>query len=311
MILFLSLISCVDYELNRRKMSDSYVQPSRESGVDILWVIDNSASMFEEQEQLANHVSHFTDYITAAPVDFRIGVITTDMSGEEPGRFIEQQQLHPGTLELADAFADLIVLEEGSRDEKGFETTLLALEPEGINQDFIDPAADLEVIFFSDEDEQSEMSAESFVSSLNSLRSNSNIAVNAITGDPPEGCASVFGAADPGFKYHEVQENTLGLRESICSLDYNAMLERIALKVLGLENTFALNAAPDLDTMEVLVDGALVHRRERHGWQYDAGQNAIVFDGFAVPPPGAEIVFKYFLWIGTEDDLEEEVEGEQ
>ena len=89
------------------------------------------------------------------------------------------------------------------------------------------------------------------------------------------------------------------------------MLERIALKVLGLENTFALSTAPDLDSMEVLVDGALVHRRERHGWHYNAGLNAIVFDGFAVPPPGAEIVFKYFLWIGTEDSLEEAVEGEE
>lgn len=311
MTLLLLLVSCVDYELNRRQMVESYVQPSREAGVEILWVIDNSASMFEEQEQLANHVAHFTDYITAAPVDFRIGVITTDMAVEKPGQLVDNQLLHPGTLDLADAFADLILLEEGSRDEMGFETTLLALEPEGVNQDMIDPAADLEIVFFSDEDEQSEMSAESFLSEVNFLRSNGNIAINSITGDPPEGCASIFGAADPGFKYHEVQENSYGLRESICSLDYETMLERIALKVLGLENTFALSTAPDLDSMEVLVDGALVHRRDRHGWQYDAGLNAIVFDGFAVPPPGAEIVFKYFLWIGTEESLEEAVEGEE
>ena len=88
---------------------------------------------------------------------------------------------------------------------------------------------------------------------------------------------------------------TGGLRESICSLHYDALLERIALKALGLENTFALNAAPDLDTLQVLVNGATIHRRDRHGWQYDAGLNAVVFDGFAVPPPGADIVFRYSL----------------
>ena len=44
-------------------MVDSYVQSSRQAGVDIL-VVDNSASMFEEQEQLAEHTSHFTDYLT-------------------------------------------------------------------------------------------------------------------------------------------------------------------------------------------------------------------------------------------------------
>ena len=29
----------------------------------------------------------------------------------------------------------------------GFETTLLALDPEGVNQGLIDPAADLEILF--------------------------------------------------------------------------------------------------------------------------------------------------------------------
>jgi hypothetical protein len=68
-----------------------------------------------------------------------------------------------------------------------------------------------------------------------------------------------------------------------------------------------LNAAPDLSTLEVLVNGAQIHRRPRHGWQYDAGLNAIVFDGFAVPPPGADIVFRYALWIGTDAVLEASV----
>jgi len=179
------------------------------------------------------------------------------------------------------------------------------LDPDGINQELLRAESDLEIIFFSDEDDQSEWDADSFISELQILRPG-NVSINAITGDPPEGCASVFGAADPGFKYQEAQEATYGLRESICSLQYDAMLERIALKVLGLQNTFALNSAPDLNTMEVLVDGAQIHRRDRHGWHYDAGLNAVIFDGFAVPRPGAEIVIKYALWIGTESDLEEE-----
>ena len=50
-----------------------------------------------------------------------------------------------------------------------------------------------------------------------------------------------------------------------CSLHYDAYGERIALKALGLENTFALNAAPDLDTLQVLVNGASIHRRDMVG----------------------------------------------
>jgi hypothetical protein len=237
-------------------------------------------------------------------------VITTDLVDDGSGQFVGDILLTPETVDLAAAFAELLLLEEGSRDEKGFETTLLALDPEGVNQGMFDSVSDLEIIFFSDEDEQSDIDTEAFLSELNTLRSNSNIAISAITGDPPEGCASIFGAADPGFKYHTAQESTLGLRESICSLDYEAMLERIALKVLGLENTFALSEVPDLDEIEVLVNGADVHRRDRHGWQYDAGLNAIIFDGFAVPPPEADIVFRYPLWIGHEDDLKNAEEEE-
>ncbi len=301
-------IGCVDYELSRRTMVDSYIQSSREAGVDILWVVDNSASMFEEQDHLALHTAHFTDYLTRVPVDFQLGVITTDLAVESPGRLVDDLVLTSQSSQIATRFAELIALEEGSRDEYGFETTLAALDPSGVNGNILNASSDLEIIFFSDEDEQSEWEVGTFVDTLASFRPTANIVVNIISGDPPEGCASVVGAADPGFRYQEAQEMTGGLRESICSLHYDALLERIALKVLGLDNTFALNAAPDLDTLEVLVNGASIHRRERHGWQYDAGLNAVVFDGFAVPPPGADIVFRYALWIGTEEDLEASVE---
>ena len=45
--------------------------------------------MFEEQEQLAEHTSHFTDYLTRVPVDFQLGVITTDVDVESPGMLVD------------------------------------------------------------------------------------------------------------------------------------------------------------------------------------------------------------------------------
>lgn len=308
MFWFPLLFSCVDYDLNRRMVVDAYTQPQREAGVDIIWVIDDSASMFEEQEQLATHISHFTDYLTVAAVDFQLGVITTDVAVTEPGRLINDMILSPDTEKLAEEFADLVLLEEGSRNEQGFAALLAGLDSDGVNGAVLRTNSDLEIIFFSDEDDQSELRTDDFISNMANLR-NGEIVVNAIIGDPPEGCASINGAADPGFKYQEAQELTLGIRESICSLEYDAVLERIALKVLGLENRFGLSSAPDLTTMRVLVDGAEIHRRQRNGWQYDAGTNSIVFDGFAVPKPGADIVFQYALWIGTEADLEAEAEA--
>ena len=94
--------------------------------------------------------------------------------------------------------------------------------------------------------------------------------------------------------------HAVGLDVNIC----DAMLSRIALKVLGLENTFGLSKPPDLSTMQVRIDNALIHKRDRHGWSYDAGKNAIVLDGYAVPYPGAEVVFNYAEWIGPQEAFE-------
>ena len=229
------MLACSDYEVNRRVLRDSYVQPGRTSGVDILWVVDNSASMFEEQDQLITHATSFIGFLSLAPIDFQMGVTTMDMNVEYPGKLIGDM-MTPETPNLVEVFTEQMSLEEGSREEQGFETALKRIWR--INGDVIRSQADLEIIFFTDEDEQSDLDADDFYSQLTILRGAPQISVNAIIGDPPMGCASLFGAADAGFKYQEIQENTEGLRESICSLHYDALLNRLAMKVLGLRVVF-------------------------------------------------------------------------
>ena len=67
-----------------RTITDPYVQPVQDQ-VDILWVVDNSASMFEEQDQLVLHADSFIGYLSMAPVDFKLGITSTDMDVEVPG----------------------------------------------------------------------------------------------------------------------------------------------------------------------------------------------------------------------------------
>jgi hypothetical protein len=182
----------------------------------------------------------------------------------------------------------------------GFYAAMLAGDPDG---GFGREVADLEVVFFTDEDDASEVTALETLEALEADRPGTKVVVNAIVGDPPEGCASLLAAANAGEKYIEAQQLTEGLRESICALDYDAMLERIALQVLGMNTTFALDYVPSPDSLDVRVDDVLVIERDRHGWRYEAGDNTIVFDGYAVPRPGAEIVVRYYEWVGP--DLED------
>jgi hypothetical protein len=73
-------------------------------GVDILWVIDNSGSMCQEQKALRDNFGAFIDRLTARTTDFQIGVTTTDMAGEidplaRPGYLQAIPQPAPGFVE--------------------------------------------------------------------------------------------------------------------------------------------------------------------------------------------------------------------
>jgi len=294
---------CLDYDVSRHKEREAFDQPGRDGGVDILWVIDDSMSMYEEQEQLSIHSASFIGFLTTVSVDFNLGVVTTDMDSDQAGT-LHGEVLSSETSGLVDAFADLVTGSvDGSRDEQGFEAALDGND-QALNPDFVRQDADLELIFFSDEDDHSGMKAGDFIDELKAQRPDTKVSVNSIVGDLPEGCASILAAADPGEKYVEAQEATDGLRESICSYDYDAMLSRVAQHVLGLNVRFALLKIPDLDTVEAKVDGIIIHRRDRHGWWYDAGDNSIIFDGYAVPPPGSAIVISYFEWQGMNAPLD-------
>ncbi len=295
----LLLLSCSDYGVARHVEVQSWTQPSREGGVDIVWVIDDSSSMFEEQEQLAAHADSFISFLTHVPVDFRLVVVTTD-----PERTGTLTVLTGDTPNLADVFAETVLASTfGSRDERTFEMAIWAASPSQ-NPDFAREGADLEVVLFTDEDENSDMSPQDFLEALRSERTG-EVVVNAIVGDLPEGCASLVAAADPGPKLVEAQELSGGAKESICSSDYGALLERVALQVLGLDNTFALNRLPELESLEARVDEVLIHRRDRHGWRYEAAENTVVVDGYAVPPPGGTLVVRYFEWYGLDESLED------
>ena len=87
-LLALSLLGCTDYEFFNQKHTDVFQQNSRKV-VDILMVVDNSCSMWEEQDKLATNFDAFIQYFDRVDVDYQIAVITTDTVNEEfMGRFV-------------------------------------------------------------------------------------------------------------------------------------------------------------------------------------------------------------------------------
>ena len=87
-------------------------------------------------------------------VDFRLAVASTDMADTSAGQLLGSP-LDPDTPALATEFTDLVSIgAEGSRDERGFDAALAAANPEGSSEGFARSEADLELVFFTDEDDR-------------------------------------------------------------------------------------------------------------------------------------------------------------
>ena len=60
-------------------ITDNFTQNNQEYGnVDILWVVDNSGSMANEQASLASNFSVFIDRFKDQDINFKMGIVTTD-----------------------------------------------------------------------------------------------------------------------------------------------------------------------------------------------------------------------------------------
>lgn len=71
--------------------------------LDMLWVVDNSGSMCQEQKTLRDNFDRFIEQLDETNLDFHIGVTTTDMNGEyalepvaQPGHLQSTPQPVPG-----------------------------------------------------------------------------------------------------------------------------------------------------------------------------------------------------------------------
>lgn len=286
---------------------DVYVQD--DAIVDVLWVVDNSGSLINERQLLAAQFDRFLGVLLAADVDFHVGVTSTDLGltgdrGQLRGRprYIDRSTPDPlGVFRRAVTFPD----DDTVSLEEGLGAMAAALGPDltsGTNAGFVRDEAALAVIVVSDEDDGSLGPTAHFTRFLRSLKGpgrDANISLSAVVGPEPDGCVPpgeelIFGAeARAGERYIEVAQDTGGLIESICAADFAPFVEALATSLAGLRRFFPLSAPPAPTSIEVTVDGARVPESATNGWTLRIDERALVFNGMAVPPPGAEVLIAY------------------
>ena len=286
--------STVGSGLSAGQHTDTFVQEDTTT-VDILWVVDNSCSMWEEQAALAANAEDFLDYLDAAGLDYQVGVVTTDSPS------MGSPIITPATADAAAAFADAVSLgTSGSGTEQPLLQAHSGLtppqtDPGGANEGFVRDGAGLSVIILTDEDDQSGGTAAAWAAEFQALKPDSAlVAVSGITG-MISGCATAYGTPI----LSEVVALTGGLEVSICGEDWSPVLSVAAELVAGPNTRFQLTQAPMPQTLVVTVDGVQVDE----GWSYEEVDNAVVFD--EPPDDGAALEMTYEL-VGDCSEEEEE-----
>ena len=286
------------------------------SGVDILFVVDNSLSMRAEQENLIRNFEAFISFAMEWETDFHIGVITTQADWEYQGRnpgelFGDIRWVDSTTPDLEVQFGlNANVGVDGIGQEAGFRTAEIALTaplittfdssscdpcPEpyqcidgscgGYNHGFLRDEASLEIIFISDEDDYSPDTVEYYLDVFGHVKLLNNMfRASAIVG-PPTDCPGV----EPGIRYLTMAQITGGKIGSICDDEFAESLRNIAENAFDL-NHLRLTDLPVPETIEVQVNGVV-----NSDWNYLSEENAIVFPEDLTPPSSSEVIVNYRL----------------
>ena len=271
--------------------SDEFVQNTAEHAkVDILWVMDNSGSMSDEQQALAYNFNAFISNFIEKDIDFQMAITTTDARSYYSGKMVGNsdkltaQAAKDDEAQFMEDFRNMIkVGTRGSGHEMGLETS----------KDFFDryrswarEEAYLIVVYISDEEDSSPDQVNDYIRNLQSLKTSAGMvkAYSIVTQshNPNRQWETV------GSRYMQVSEATGGEIADIHQ-DFYQTLSGFGFKILDLLDSFPLSGVPVDAEIRVTVNDVTLDQ----GWTYDDSSRSIKFDENAIPDEG-EIIIAYY-----------------
>ena len=313
-------------ELGVVKKTDTIVQTKKQK-VDVLWVIDDSCSMAEEQTALVANFEHFINYFLNSDLDWHIGVTSTTFQfGNAAGtngilneknniKFIDQDTPNP-----VDLFNQMAIMgTRGSGTEQGLGATFSAIAEHGndnYNKDFYREDATLSVIVISDEDDHTvEPIFPEFLDWISNLKTDiSNVSFSSIVCLEESHINGIYCSENPilapsvGSKYISVTNSIGGILWDIRREDWAPMLDELGLTVTSLKTEFFLSEIPLEKTIEVwvtLTDGTIYEMRAGIDFFYSEIRNSITLTSY-VPPQFSTVSIEYVLLSSYLGQLDED-----
>ncbi|SMF49814.1 hypothetical protein SAMN06296036_115119 [Pseudobacteriovorax antillogorgiicola] len=231
--------------------------------LDILIVIDNSGSMAEEQQGLADKIEPLLSEVNDS--NWRVNIINTDAGDPQCSRAL----IVKGDPQAAEKFkAGINAGTDGAGLERGVLRSVQGLE---CNNNWLRTESVVAVLVVSDEDNCSiangnygceddpkELNGEMLLEKLSSIRTVGETArVYGILFGPDDDIAECVGNNNvTATIYDDVIQKTNGVRGKICSNDYTQTLQTISRDLASLlKNQFSLAAQPHDGSARVYLDG--------------------------------------------------------
>ncbi len=307
-------------QLGETYLEDEFIQRTAEAS-DILFVVDNSCSMQEEQAALQSNFWNFIQFFVDSGLDYHIGITVLDeWQGQPPiGQLYgSTRYIDNTTPDPVGAFTGNMTMGDDGMGacEVGLEASYRALTPplvDGYNAGFYREDALLSIVIVSDEvdgsttgcDAISYMEYIPWLTSLKGPHSMDLIHFAAIVGDYPGGCSSSWGDADPGHGYYQVY-TALGEEHatyaSICNQDWSEVMTALGLEAAGLRRSFHLSLVPVEGTMTVYLDPdgedgpeeeVEIFEDPVNSFVYNRVSNSLDFTVDTMPDEGAKLRVRY------------------
>lgn len=285
--------------------SGSYGQViERNNKVDILFVIDNSASMLQYQQRLSVKVPEMINTLNSLKMDYHVAVTSSTMA-TDANRYPMTRQILGSPKYLTSQNINLlasrlIVGESGSDTERSLDAlkyvtgNYAATNAPG----FIRSDALFAVIFLGDEDDQSSefgnSNSNDFVNYMNQFKPDFKEGgrawiANFIGSITNQSCDNLGGFVSIGFNYLRLVDASGGIKESICAADLSSALTNIKSRVISQLTSFPLKVAPAKDSIKVFISGRTILEDAVNGWTLEEEVTAnqkkyfIKFHGSSIP----------------------------
>jgi len=263
-----------------QEVVDTWRQPDGPwDAVDLLFVVDQSASMDDDRQRIVDNLAHLVDTLDSAGLSWQAMVVSDDDGCSNTGVVGSTSSAAVATLQ------DGVYGPSGWHAESLLSVAVAALEQSegGCNAGFVRSEAKTLVVAISDEADHSDADPEALVSMMRAHAE--TVALVAIVGDVPDGCET----ADPGLGYVSAADYSGGEVLSICDTDWSDHFDVVVdLAAAEPTDTVSLSYDPDPDTIVVEIDGV-----ETAAWTYDDAENVVILD--EEPEAGAYVEITYIV----------------